>query len=1791
MADFYGCKDERALNYNPNAIHEDISLCIYRTDDVKTWSVDPTDITFLIKSKPDNATILIDDIEYKPIDSDGLTIESIKYNIAQIRTAKIIKVETETLYASSYYRIRSEPKQKIVFAKESDIDETLTPIDVTAPDASEELGVRYLINFNVVVVQKWDAINMVWKNYPIQNYNPIYGPESLDTGGGFDAILGRLKLPTVIELDYELDLDKALDAEDRIYTVDFLTDLPNGVKLEYWIDGELVGELTPTLNSFVWQYPSNERVEFKFVGIDEEQYDVRFIRPSQTQGQSNITLPGEFNDIFFEEALVFDDQIIEVEIIKTGGANKVPIFDFLITGGANPLAIVNKFNISDSTSEFKLPYYTTNADSVTFSMANVQRELESDGSLVLYPSDFTEGLGSYTLVFQPYRTGYGYGPEVKLVVFLEDTISVPGPDIVSINYPQVVEGLPKVEYDVDFKINWNAVNTDYVEIYINYSRLSKEVKSNKSSDYNTFTGGTGLNSETTFLGKFDKSFAILNIKDMFTKARIPMVRYRDISNIHLYLQPVSLVGASFDSDGNPSGETRGKKEFINITFNKGDTLKRTDVVTDIKNSFFRQLDTSIFDLETSKLLTHFAHFGDGDNKLIATWGIDSETFSEYGFDANGKRVVTKLVNTLVLKMYEPLPEAIQPNDLLWISKIQSLTTIEEVKMVEDVVSYCTPLKPNFELEKISGVDYKGNDDITSDNEELNTSITNKLKSQNSLSLLKLNLGYTRDITEVGDDNYDLVIGTEYAWDNFVRYSSARERVTGFYFKIKKIEAFQNKIDAISVSPTAVNSVSVSLEIEKLKSSINEIIQSFDGFEWFLYGESNSFAYPKDSFGNLKETTHSDTIDWYQSALVSADEFDRNNPSRLTNNVPTFIKTDYNKDHLLFFDMIGHHFDILHSYIKSLTKTKKIEHVHRDGIFDDLLKSMLESLGWDTNVNTNSDDLWQYLFGLDTTDSTESKTTGKDKLNQIWRRLLNNLPYIYKTKGTRRGVQALLSIYGIPSSILSIMEYAAPSLDGDLPTNFTYDEDSISVVLSGGEKIRIPWKEYTTTGDHPNTVQIRFKVDELGNYILTQTDNTWGLGITAGTGSLGKIDFFIDVNGSQVVESTEYVPIFNDEFYYVTVVKEEDSTNENYTVYLKDGFQGRTRNYTSASLSVPKNTTSWKSGSYLDVGSGSLGTFSGEIDEVRLWSTPLEESKIAIHALVPDSIAGNHLSASSDDLLFRLDFEYPKDLNSNTNILNVAINDNYGEQYAEAVGFESNSEYPYQYSPYTRTVTTKAYPIGFSYSDKINIVDTTLVSDLSYRSRSTEKISKYVNSDTNKVGIYVSPSKEINLDIIKSIGDISLDDYLGNYADEYNHTYSDLDSYRKYYFQRYNFDFNQYIQIVRGIDNSLFKILRGIGAARNSNQTGLLIEPHFLQRSKYRQIKPTGDLNSLSTNISSSLLPELDISLSDLEMAIDTNKDVLFEYDYKDVVGDINTYEITELSTERANLDVEVDLSNISEPNAYIERNKNSTMGGFEFEIDTELEQQIIGEYENTSFVTAGALGDIAAQVGGFGYWGQNAHSIITEMDAIGQVVQRRLRAYKLKIKYNVEVPYTSGSVQTTQIVENYKYVITLLPIDEGISYKLVEVDFNDDIMILNINGVDETFGIRDIDLENGLWELEYPISSGDWREYELVNADFTGESIEFKTSIFSFGVNVNVEPEVKNEVVAVEALNNNFNQYVYNYNDLPTGLNRSYSYGSQQTNTSTPDGEPAVQTFTTNPNTLRVNKSGRGSGEPILEVE
>ena len=80
-------------------------------------------------------------------------------------------------------------------------------------------------------------------------------------------------------------------------------------------------------------------------------------------------------------------------------------------------------------------------------------------------------------------------------------------------------------------------------------------------------------------------------------------------------------------------------------------------------------------------------------------------------------------------------------------------------------------------------------------------------------------------------------------------------------------------------------------------------------------------------------------------------------------------------------------------------------------------------------------------------------------------------------------------------------------------------------------------------------------------------------------------------------------------------------------------------------------------------------------------------------------------------------------------------------------------------------------------------------------------------------------------------------------------------------------------------------------------------------------------------------------------------------------------------------------------------------------------------------------------------------------------------------------------------------------------------------------------------------------------------------------------------PTVKGNIIEVK----NVDGYLPTHNkftsDLTRGLQNSFFRGSKNTSATTLDGSSPIETFTSNPNTLRVNKTGRDSSEPILEVE
>jgi hypothetical protein len=103
---------------------------------------------------------------------------------------------------------------------------------------------------------------------------------------------------------------------------------------------------------------------------------------------------------------------------------------------------------------------------------------------------------------------------------------------------------------------------------------------------------------------------------------------------------------------------------------------------------------------------------------------------------------------------------------------------------------------------------------------------------------------------------------------------------------------------------------------------------------------------------------------------------------------------------------------------------------------------------------------------------DASVAGSKMTRMVWRRIVNNLPLLLKSKGTKRSVQALLSCYGIPESLISINEYGGPSLN-KVPTYEKYNFDySLDLINNASGTVTI---DYTKP---IGGVELRFRLDDV-----------------------------------------------------------------------------------------------------------------------------------------------------------------------------------------------------------------------------------------------------------------------------------------------------------------------------------------------------------------------------------------------------------------------------------------------------------------------------------------------------------------------------------------------------------------------------------------------------------------------------------------------------------------------------------------------------------------------------------------
>jgi len=121
---------------------------------------------------------------------------------------------------------------------------------------------------------------------------------------------------------------------------------------------------------------------------------------------------------------------------------------------------------------------------------------------------------------------------------------------------------------------------------------------------------------------------------------------------------------------------------------------------------------------------------------------------------------------------------------------------------------------------------------------------------------------------------------------------------------------------------------------------------------------------------------------------------------------------------------GVEFDELNQFILGIQFSNVVTYDKQDNTPDAYLKNLARVLGWELVSSVFDNDLLSaYVTSSQSTYS--GMTVGLTPVEadiELWRRIILNSPWIWKSKGTRKGIEFFLNFIGVPQGLVSFNEY-------------------------------------------------------------------------------------------------------------------------------------------------------------------------------------------------------------------------------------------------------------------------------------------------------------------------------------------------------------------------------------------------------------------------------------------------------------------------------------------------------------------------------------------------------------------------------------------------------------------------------------------------------------------------------------------------------------------------------------------------------------------------------------------------
>jgi len=189
---------------------------------------------------------------------------------------------------------------------------------------------------------------------------------------------------------------------------------------------------------------------------------------------------------------------------------------------------------------------------------------------------------------------------------------------------------------------------------------------------------------------------------------------------------------------------------------------------------------------------------------------------------------------------------------------------------------------------------------------------------------------------------------------------------------------------------------------------------------------------------------SEVMDRYKTNLISR--------FLVTGSFKDFDTGDQKMEKVL--QIYGRSFDETKKFIDGLAYINNVNYNPKNDIPSVLLKNLAQTLGFDTNMSPiTEEDFLTSVFGTKNQSIYPGQTRDKTPQEldyEYYRKLIINSGYLYKSKGTRAGIEYIMRMIGAPKALVEFNETVYMA---DGPINLA-EFDKQLAELSGGTKLEI-----------------------------------------------------------------------------------------------------------------------------------------------------------------------------------------------------------------------------------------------------------------------------------------------------------------------------------------------------------------------------------------------------------------------------------------------------------------------------------------------------------------------------------------------------------------------------------------------------------------------------------------------------------------------------------------------------------------------------------------------------------------